>query len=708
MKKIFNKLAVLLTVSSLTLPLTACVFNFYINSATNSVIKSFADQTSSVVKSLILAKEKNTDTSQTIQDILNEFPNSGIKNNTQNVNLNNLEEFTKLWGFQQKINISGFDINDYFLTTGSGELTKQVNNYKNMNKTFNDSKLLLSINIADNQMIYELIKNEANIKNTILSFLNETKKTKAEDFPDNLKTILTLLKNIVIGKNWDNGNQNAFKENIVDPLNLLLNYLIEGQWTENQKTTPSNQEEFKSFMDNWKDKNNKPYSQWNNNSEWKLSSSFYKKWTPNDFNFYRSGVLINYLFYKIGKDYQLVDPIKKNEYEDRYLGNIIQSHIKLFPKIDIDEEGLVEDLNQYLQPLLTNPEYIFLIIEAIIPIIKEWGLKMNDITKGIKNLTFGKIYPTNDDKNSYNILDVLYNIEHLLNNPKELEAIIKALIGWAPEGTKGRSFTYDIKIFGLALGDLMNKTGTISIPEETKQQLVNSVINLVNTDTVKGAFKNILHIFQTWIKQYDDKNEGINFDLTKLKEFLLNTNNGLITIINRDIIPFLYNVMLDSNPVNDDKYLEFYETLGGQKPLKPDQDPPINFKSNSLLELIKNHISKPNEPLGQIAYILFGNSSENTKGIFDFIIDSNNAWIYDNYKSFFDVNNQGSGKVYNLIMTTTNNKNIISDDLSYNFTYKINNHTYSFLIKCKSYDNKINFTGIKSFYFTDIELKNIK
>lgn len=706
MKKIFNKLAIVLTASSLTLPLTACVFNFYTNSATSAVIKSFTNQTSSVIKSLILGKEKNADTSQTIQDILNQLPNSDIKNQTSGTSLNSWQDFVDHWGFNNNINIKGFKPEDFFIKTGNGSLTKNVNTYRNLNNTFNQLKLILGINVADNRTLYNLIQS-GNIKDTIVNFLNETKKTNPDEFPADLKTILTLLKNIVIGNDWSNPNQNAFKENIIDPITSLLNYLIDGQWATNQ-TTPENNDKLKEFMTSWKDSGGKPYSQWSNGTSWGLATKYYQNWNQTDYNFYRSGVLINHLFYQIGKDYQIKKPGSSN-YKDRYLGDIIT---------DSALGDLMGDLGQYTPHLLQNPAYIITIIEAIVPILKQWALNMSNISQGAKNLTFGQKYPTDDSKNSYNIGDILNNLQKIINNPDgdptkpSLKYIIESLFG-LNGNVIGSSFGYDIKLDLLItpwpLPDYSGFTG--GIVKGKIQGLVNdTIMPAIKNIDLSGIFANILNIYNKWIKQYDALGEGINFDLTKLKSFLLNDTNGLITIINRDIIPVLYNIMTDPQPLDDAKYFEFYQSIGGQIPANPGEPAPPNFKENSFLDVIKKNITNTDEPFGQIIYILFGTSTDekSIKGILDFIVDSNNQWIYDNYTKFFDVNNNVQGHTYNMIMTTSIKNNVISDTLIYNLTYKINNHTYSFLVTCKSSDNQDNFTGTKNFYFTAIELKSIK
>ncbi|MBE4704067.1 hypothetical protein [Spiroplasma platyhelix] len=713
MKKIFNKLAIILATSSLTLPLTACVYNFYVNSATSTVVKSFADQSSAVIKSLVLGKEKSTDTAQTIQDMLSGYPNSSIKNQTLDTSLNTWQEFVDRWGFNKNINLTGFNPNEenYFRATGSGSLTQQVNTYKTVNTVLNQIGLVSGLNVANNRIVYNLIKS-GDIKNTIVNFLNGTKKTDKNE----MDTITILLKNMVIGKDWTAPDNQAFTKTITNPLTSLLNYLVDGKWTATD-STPTDKNAFKSFMDNWKDPNGHAYSQWNTDNGWELDQDVYETWTPTDYNFYRSGVLINHLFYQIGKDYQIINPKPPAEgqdpaaYKDRYLGTIIGDHISMSP-IGLDEY-LMPDIQQYLPHLLEDPSYIITLVEAVVPIIKQWILEMNDITQGAKNLTFGKIFPTNKNTNSFNVADILDTIKDLIFNPDKIIEIVRNLLNINENNDSpiGKSFAYDIKVKIELLGQEVPLPVLLKLVSAIDPSIVENIINtiksLLETPDVKNAVNNILNIYNQWIKQYDDKNTGINFDLTQLKDFLLNDTNGLITIINRDLMPILYNIMTTADPVTDETYFEFYQKLGGQLP-NGNELAPLSFRTDSILDLLKSNISNPDIPLGQLSLILLGNSSDDNAGLFSFVIESNNQWLADNYTNFFDVTNKSKGHVYNQIMTVSDDGVQTSNTLTYNFAYKINNKTYYFWVRCKSLDFNDNFIGTKNFYFTDIQLKEIR
>lgn len=725
MRKLFSKLAIILTTSSLVLPLTACTYNFYVNSAIDAVTKSLANQTSTVIKSLVMSKEKDADTSQTIQDMFSQFPNPSMRNQTSGVNLNTWEEFEEKWGFDQKIATRGFNTNDYFKQSGDGSLTQQVNSYRTINDVLDKANLISGLNVANNQILYDLIKS-GDIKNSIVNFLTETKKSKA-DLPDDLKTIITLLKNITIGKDWTNPDATAFTQYIITPLTSLLNNLTKGWWAPNQ-TTPTDASSFKTFLDNWKDTEGHPYSQWNEGSNWDIKAS-YDTWNTNDYNFYRSGTLVNYLFYKIGKDYQIKNPAKPDDpYKDRYLGDIISDHLNGASMDDY----LMDDLGLYFPHLLENPAYIITLIEAIVLILKQWGLKMSDITQGTKKLTFAKKYPTDDPNNSYNARDILTNFQKILSNPDNdpenpsLKYIIESLIGLHKMGTPvvGSYFAYDIKItVDLGIIKLVQPLGLLTTNPLVKpeiEKLVNSLMETINGLGLSSIFDNIINLYDQWVKQYNDKDDGIIFDLEKLQDFLLNDTNGLITIINRDIIPVLYNIMTRTeDPVTDEDYLKFYESLGGQRP-RIDNTVPLNFRDGSALAVLKTSISDSTTSLGQLILILLGNSSEDNSGIFSFVIQSNNQWINDNYTRFFDINNnsnnRSNGRIYNLQKTNNNSRDYLSDILTYNFKYSIETivdnqikiRTYSFLIETKSWDLRTDFTGTKNFYFTNITLQSVK
>lgn len=699
MRKVFTKLAAILTTSSLALPLTACVYNFYVDSAKNTIIKSFADQTSSVIKSMILSKEIDTDTPETIQDMLAAYPNSSIRNQSGSKSLSTWEEFTDLWGFDKKIKIEGFKPTEenYFRGTGTGSRTQSVNTYKTVNDVLNQLGLVSGLNIADNRLVYNLIK-DGDVKDTIVNFLNQTKKT------EGLDTITTLLKNLVIGSDWEHPDDTSFTKTVVNPLTSLLNNLVEGWWKQDLPT-PANGTELKAYMDNWKDENGDPFSQWNEGSDWTLDESYYTKWDPSEYNFYRAGVLVNHLFYKIGRDYESTktpianpDPEATPTYR-RFLGEIIQEHVSLSP-IGLDDYFL-PDLMQFVPKLLENPSYIISIIEAVVPIIKEWILKMSDINQGVKALTFGKKYSTNDSENSYNVSDIINNIGELLLEPNKIADVIRNL--FTINKGAGNAFTYDIQVInGSPLPNI------IFLIKGEIEKIITQLMEVIDTNDVKNAFKNILNIYNQWIKQYDDKNEGIIFNLKDLKDFLLNDTNGLITLINKDMMPILYQIMTNPDPITDtdsSEYWNFYKSIGGKLPL-PDGTIPLEFETNSVIQVLKDKINDTTEPFGQLILILLGNSSDKNAGLFSFIIESNNQWLKDNYTGFFDVTNKGSGRVYNQIMTTSTINDEISNTLSYNFTYKINNKTYYFSVRCKS-RNPVDDTGTKDFYFTNIKLNKI-
>lgn len=711
MRKFFTKLAIILTTSSLALPLTACVYNFYINSATNAVIKSFADQTSTVVKSLVLGKEKNTDTSQTIYDMFNDFPNSSIKNQTGNETISQWEDVVSKWGYDGKINLSGFDpvTENYFVPTGSGTLTSQVNTYRSINDVFNKLGLVSGLNIIDNKLIYNLIKDGAT-KSTIETFLNGTK----GDDPSQMDSISALLKNLVLGKDWKNPDEQSFNKNVITPIKSLFNSLVDGKWSDlngNPVDVPTTKEAFKDYMTNWKDTSGSPYSQWNNGTEWTLDPSTYEFWNQSDYIFYQSGTLINHLFRQIGIDNKISKlGSEQTNFADepnyaRYLGDIISDHIS---GTSLDKY-LLPDIMQYINALTTNPMYIINLIEAVVPIIKQFLLQMSDITKGVKNLTFGKAYPTDDSNGSYSIDEILKRVQNLLANPDDILNIIRDLITFN-KPKPGNSFTYDIKVT-IKLGSIIEVKWplprVLNLAKGEIEKMLTSLKDTLSSPAVQGAVNNILDIYGKWIKQYDDKETGINFDLTKFQEFLLSDTNGLITAINRDIIPTLAKIMKNPNPITDAEYFEFYESLGGQLPPAGGQ-PPADFKKNSALYLLKKDLNDTTTPFGQLVLILLGNSSSGNTGLLPLITESNNQWLKDNYTNFFDLKNKSSGHIYNQIMTTSIIGNKISNTLTYNFVYRINGKSYFFWVRCKSSDVKDDFTGIKNFFFTDIQLKEIR
>lgn len=107
------------------MPLIACSFNFYVERSIKHNAKEVGNKTSSVLKSLVMSKTVDNDTGNTIDDIMSQTKNNTIISVTNGKNLNN-------WGVNGKIDISGFDRDQFFVASGAGTLTKEVNNKKSI------------------------------------------------------------------------------------------------------------------------------------------------------------------------------------------------------------------------------------------------------------------------------------------------------------------------------------------------------------------------------------------------------------------------------------------------------------------------------------------------------------------------------------------------------------------------------------------------
>lgn len=691
MKKVFTKLAIALIASATILPLSACTFNFYINRVTTSIAKSFADQTSALIKSMVMSKELDSDTSSTNDDIMGQIKNNSINNLTKNTTLNNWGDLQSRWGENDNINIKGFNPNEFFKASGTGQLTKNINSKKNINSVFSNLSYIRTLSIMNNQDLVNIITGTG--FDPIATFL-KTLQGDVNDKPATLQLVINLINN--------------YGPNFLKPLNNVFNNLIDGSWSDSQPTTPNNLEALTTFMTNWKDDSGQPYSVWNNGTRWNLSPVIspghkVKDWkSKEDYDLYRGGTLINHLFWKISKDHNIVS--EKNK-KPRYLSEILQEHIN---GTSIDDKALLADLQRYVPFLLTNPLYILTIVEAVIPIIKKWILEMPDITEGVKHLTIGNGYPSNPSTNSYNLLDIANTIKSLLNNPEKLKQILTIVLGGTKEENRGfDTFLYDIKVeitilspLTTSLGGLLGD-GTISA-----DILINPIMELINNDSIKSTFNSVVDLLTQIAQQYSG-NEGINLDLEKLKTFLLDNQTGLLVILNNDTIGVLQNIIKQSDVTSSD-IDELYQSLGGRVN-KEDPDFPI-FTSGSILDILQKTMLQQDSELNKILNLVLGSTDENRKlGIADIIIANNKKLIKDNYDAYFDADNTtGINKkianTYNITMNKSITNNIETVNLKYDFVYKINNKTYHFIITAIDIENLIDFQGIRTFKFKSITL----
>ncbi|WP_342276785.1 hypothetical protein [Spiroplasma endosymbiont of Nebria brevicollis] len=173
-------------------------------------------------------------------------------------------------------------------------------------------------------------------------------------------------------------------------------------------------------MTNWKDVNSTPYSQWNQNGGWSITNNIghqVQDWTPEAYSLYRSGVLINHLFWQIGNDNPQVGR--------KYLGEIISKNID---GLSINTDQLIKDITPYLNYILTNPTYLITIVEAVILIVKKWLLEMPNINSGIKHLIFSD-KASDPSSGRFNLLEVINTIKALVQNPEQVTNTIKELLG---------------------------------------------------------------------------------------------------------------------------------------------------------------------------------------------------------------------------------------------------------------------------------------
>ncbi|WP_425377413.1 hypothetical protein [Spiroplasma endosymbiont of Aleiodes alternator] len=655
-----------------------------------------------------MSKELGADTSSTNDDIMGKIKNNSINNLTKNTSLNNWGDLQTRWGENGKIDVNNFDPDNFFKASGTGELTKTINSKKQVNDFFSSLDYIRTISIMANPQLENIVVGAG--MDPISSFL----KSLQGDL-STLPTGLQLVANLI----------NNYGPNFLNPLTRIFGNLVNGSWSDQQTSTPTDEETLIKFMNNWKDDSGQPYSAWNNGERWKISPTFgqlpghkVSDWkSKQDYDLYHGGTLINYLFWKMSEDNKIFG---KDGKSPRYLGGVLSEHITLDGsllhtgniKVHFDNKGFFADIERYLPYLLTNPLYILTIIEAIIPVIKKWILDMPDITEGVKNLTIGNGYPSKPSAGSYNLLDIINTIKSLISQPEKLKQILLTVFAKTTAETRGfDTFLYDLKLnlkiskqfflrvnltLGGLIGDEMYK------PDD----LIDTIIKAINTDSVKNIITSITDLITKISEQYPG-NEGINIDLQDLENFLFNNTTGLLIIFKNDTIVTLKNI-INKTDVTATDVEELYKSLGGH--INKDDPEYPTFTQNSILDILQKTMLEPHSQLNNILNLLLGTTDESHKlEIKNIITTNNNQWIKDNYEVYFDADNTTGinkkiGNTSNITMTKTTINNIETINLKYDFTYKIKNTTYHFIITAIDIENLIDFQGIRTFKFKSITL----
>lgn len=691
MKKLFTKLGIVLIASTTIMPLVACSFNFYINSATNAISKNFANQTSALIKAMVMSKALGSDTKSTTDDIMNLTKNSSIKNLKSWTKLDNWDQLANKWGVNGKIEVNGFNPDEYFMASGKGSLTTTINSKNKINDNLTIVNQIRLLTTISNSSLSNMLFADDETISKIIKFLKSLQGD-LEKSPVELQLVANLIK--------------EYKTNFIDPLTSLMDNLVDGKWSDNQKSTPKNNTKLTTFFSNWKDPDNQPYSAWSNGTTWEVAPTMFKgheqkDWNASkDYDLYRSGVLINYLFWKISKDQE--EKFIKDGKTIRYLGDIISDHISFnWGRLSFDDKAFLADINYYKPFLLTNPLYILIIIQALVPVIKKWVLEAPDITLGIKNLTIGHGFPTKKDRSSYNLLDILTTIKKLINNPTQLNTILELLLGNSGAKQSFDTFAYDIKITKTikVYWEVTATTtlgGVINAKLIDPSILIKTIIEQITSNKVKNIINSVISIITSINDQYSTNN-GIDINLTELQTFLLgdqtDKQKGLLQILLNTIVNLKKLIESTKDPEIED-IRALYQKI-----------------SDSCFPILKTAMTTKNNPFYNLLNLVIGPNNNSKLGITGVIINNNKQWIDDNYHVYYNDKIKGNKKpitsISNITFNKTTVKNFQTINLTYNFTYKIEGITYHFVVHLIDEENLTTFTGTRAFKFKSITLLKI-
>lgn len=736
MKKILSKIASTLSIISFVIPTAACTFNNAINTVKNKIASDFAQETSNVLKSLVLSKEKGFATKSSIDNFFQNYPLPSVQNNDSN--FNTVNDFINSWGENGKIKTKNFNLNNYFIADNKSNISNEVENTKNIDSTLNSLTSVLAIGVVNNPLLTNFLENNSDTKDTITNFFQNTLNLKKSNNSNVINTIESLVKNTFLGNNWANSKYNHFTNNVYNPLKNIFNYLINNNW-ENNTPAPTNFKQMTNFMSNWKDYEGNYISQNANNGNWKPIDKNYKNWNSEDFAFYRAGSLLNYLFYVIGKD----NGIDQDSFFDHkypggsYLSTILSYNINEYISISsiISNPAamiknlltnLENDLLQFLPYFLENPYYILTAIDACLPLVK-YILFSPDSNIKIQYLTFGKKYKKSLDNNSFNIDELISKISNFFKNKNWINQVINfidQILGISDKDNKPLLSDLNLNMstaikFGLWINN------PISIQDLIKALLDSSIAkNFVTKNTInnqiKGIFINnkneytnlsnqiisIVNLVQTvynqWIKQYNDTNSGIKLDLTKFMNYLFNSKNGLLTLINNQVSNEIYKILKEKTFKEQD-YKDLFSSLGIEFSSTIGGDAPYNFKPDSVISIFLTSFNDNNTFIRQVVNIIFGDFAKKYTGFIEVIFNNNEKWINDNYGKYFSVN-KSNASISKIKLTTNKNNNDTTDYLQYDFKYTINKKTYNFFVKCVSNHQNGTPDSVKNFKFSEIDL----
>lgn len=240
-----------------------------------------------------MSKELGADTSSTNDDIMGKIKNNSINNLTKNTSLNNWGDLQTRWGENGKIDVNNFDPDNFFKASGTGELTKTINSKKQVNDVFSSLDYIRTISIMANPQLENIVVGAG--MDPISSFLKSLQGD-LSSLPAGLQLVANLINN--------------YGPNFLNPLTRIFGNLVNGSWSDQQTSTPTDEETLTKFMNNWKDDSGQPYSAWNDDGKWKISPSFgqfpghkVENWkSKQDYDLYHGGTLINYLFWKMSED----------------------------------------------------------------------------------------------------------------------------------------------------------------------------------------------------------------------------------------------------------------------------------------------------------------------------------------------------------------------------------------------------------------------
>lgn len=580
----------------------------------------YAQETSIIPKSLLIGKTHGFNTDSLLTNLNSKLDKPNINYNIPSTNganpfieslttnkldvntLNNIQSNFQSNGNNQKpINDANANINKY----------NSYKSYANDAIGYINNQTLSQTKISD---VLDLVLHQA--KNTVPNISTYLSYVKYEK-------ILTMVTNELL-TDWDQQSQYG-----TDPIAAMQKYMASSKGDIAQGKTAGGKGEW----------------------HYVLVRAQANNWNWNNFYEYMAGANLNYMI--------------KTLSGGSYVGDLINNHVHLLPwNLGFDTDLFLKDLSNAINKLPTTPQAWPFLIKAIVPVLKEKILNMQDPTLRIKDLSWDNKLPGDPNQNVQLKL-ILQELIHLLSpeGKQDLTNLVAGLLS----GPFGEDIIVNLGGFGYytlpeLFADVSWLTSSLN-PQVIAGNIVDQITKAVGPLNIPQLINKVI----TFTDAYLTKNPHI--DLRDLATYFNNIFNDDFNQALNEIVDIINNP--DTSKFHAKDVLALLGVQIGQ----------TDFKENSSLYWIQKWLQQPNSSINQILGIF---TSKDNTGIIDNMIKEQQDFLNKNYYDYFDINNQSQFKISNVV--ADDNKGVIK--LTYTLTDVNNKQDYHLVFLSEDKDHK--------------------